>query len=186
MLLSGLHFSLIALLQIGAEPVVIHKPLPRSSTKIRDTANTNFIVLHYDDGDGYAIARRTLIKRHLAYHYYIERSGRIIKMVDPKYEIAHAGPSLWRSYLRMNKYSIGICLQNNPPQQYTDVQYVSLAWLIKVIQNRFKDKDSTAYTILGHGDIATPRGRKMDPGEHFDWGKLYSILGYDNGYVRRN
>lgn len=180
-----MNWILIALLQL-AEPTVIDKPLPRAIKGIRDTASTNFIVLHYDDGDGYEVARRTLIKRHLAYHYYIERSGRIIKLVDPKYEISHAGPSLWRSYLRMNLYSIGICLQNNPPQEYTEVQYTSLAWLIKVLQARFKDKDSTARTILGHGDIATPRGRKQDPGDHFDWGKLYTLLEYNNGHVRRN
>ena len=93
-------------------------------------------------------------------------------MVDPKYEASHAGASLWRSYLRMNKYSIGICLQNNSKQEYTEKQYVSLTWLIKTLQNRFKDKDSTAHTILGHSDIATPRGRKIDPGPQFDWEKL--------------
>jgi N-acetyl-anhydromuramyl-L-alanine amidase AmpD len=122
----------------------------------------------------------------LSYHYYIERDGKIIKMVDPKYEASHAGASLWRSYLRMNKYSIGICLQNNAKQKYTEDQYVSLAWLIKSLQRRFKDDDSTAHTILGHEDVATPRGRKEDPGEYFEWNKLYSLLGYNDGNVRRN
>jgi len=175
---------LLALLQL-MEPPIVNKPMPRASKTLRDTTK-NFIVLHYDGGDSYSIARRTLIRRHLSYHYYIERNGTIIKMVDPKYEASHAGTSLWRTYLRMNKYSIGICLQNNAKQEYTEKQYVSLAWLIKSLQKRFNDADSTAHTILGHGDIATPRGRKQDPGEHFEWTKLYSLLGYDDGNVRRN
>jgi len=179
-----LMWGLAVLLQL-AEPTVIHRPMPRSTSKIRDTSR-NFIVLHYDESDSYLGTRRWLIKKRNSYHYYIERSGRIIKLVDPKYEANHAGASLWRTYLRMNRYSIGICLQNKVPQEYTDVQYKSLAWLIKVMQSRFKDKDSTAYVILGHSDVAIPRGRKHDPGEHFEWNKLYSLLGYDNGNVRRN
>ena len=176
--------GLVALLQI-TEPTVLDKPIRMPYKMKRDTTK-NFIVLHYDDSDSYLGTRKWLIKKRNSYHYYIQRSGVIVKMVDPKYQANHAGASLWRSYLRMNKYSIGICLENKPPQLYTEKQYNSLAWLIKVLQSRFKDKDSTARTILGHGDIATPRGRKQDPGEHFDWGKLYTLLEYNNGHVRRN
>lgn len=154
---------------------MINRPLPIKKVERRDTTR-NFIVLHYDGSGNYSSARRWLIKKRNSYHYYIERSGRIIKLVDPKYQANHAGVSLWRTYLRMNKYSIGICLQNKPPQSYTEAQYTSLTWLIKQMQNRFKDKDSTAHVILGHSDVAVPRGRKEDPGEHFDWDKLYSLL----------
>lgn len=179
-----LIWGLSILLQL-AEPTVVNKPMPNFSKRFRDTTKS-FIVLHYDESDSYLGTRRWLIKKRNSYHYYIERSGRIIKLVDPKYEANHAGTSLWRSYLRMNRYSIGICLQNKVPQEYTEKQYVSLAWLIKAMQERFKDRDSTAHIILGHEDIAIPRGRKHDPGIHFDWDKLYSLLGYDYGDVRRN
>ena len=176
-----LAWKLIAFLQL-AQPTVVNKPIPNYSHLKRDTTK-NFIVLHYDESDSYLGTRRWLMKKHNNYHYYIERTGKIIKMLDPAFQANHAGVSLWRSYLSMNRYSIGICLQNVPPQRYTESQYISLAWLIKSLQQRFKDKDSTAYVILGHADVAVPRGRKQDPGEHFEWDKLYKMLGYDNGTI---
>ncbi len=164
--------GLVALLQI-TEPTVLDKPIRMPYKMKRDTTK-NFIVLHYDDSDSYLGTRKWLIKKRNSYHYYIQRSGVIVKMVDPKYQANHAGASLWRSYLRMNKYSIGICLENKPPQLYTDKQYNSLAWLIKVLQKRYPD--STSRFILGHSDVAVPRGRKHDPGPHFEWEKLLKLL----------
>lgn len=152
---------------------VIDKPIPIRYKPLRDTTE-NYIVLHYDENDNYFGTRQWLIKKGNSYHYYIERNGTIIKMVDPKYEAGHAGASLWNGHLRMNKYSIGICLENKPPQQYTQAQYISLSWLIKVLQKRFDDP--TSHVILGHSDVAIPRGRKQDPGPQFDWNELRRLL----------
>jgi N-acetyl-anhydromuramyl-L-alanine amidase AmpD len=152
---------------------VIDKPISVRYKPLRDTTK-NYIVLHYDESDNYFGTRRWLIKKGNSYHYYINRSGTIIKMMDPKYQAGHAGASFWRGNLRMNKYSIGICLENKPPQKYTLAQYNSLAWLIKVLQRRFDDP--TSQVILGHSDVAVPRGRKKDPGPHFDWGELHRRL----------
>jgi N-acetyl-anhydromuramyl-L-alanine amidase AmpD len=149
-------------------PAVLNKPL-RSEKKIRSTT-ANYIVLHYDEGGSYKSTRRALIKKGNSYHYYIQRDGTIIKLIDPKYEAAHAGISYYKGKVRLNKYSIGICLQNDPPQTYTEKQYSSAAWLINELQHRYKD--STTKVLLGHSDIAFPRGRKVDPGEHFNWEKL--------------
>jgi AmpD protein len=76
--------------------------------------------------------------------------------------------------VRLNKYSIGICLQNDPPEAYTEKQYNSVAWLINELQLRYKD--STSKVIVGHSDIALPRGRKLDPGKHFSWITLYAHI----------
>ena len=149
-------------------PTLLNKPLPVKKTT---RSATNYIVLHYDDGGSYKSTRRTLIKKRNSYHYYIQRDGTIIKLIDPKYEASHAGISYYKGKFRLNKYSIGICLQNNPPEAYTEKQYNSAGWLIKQLQSRYKD--STSKVIIGHSDIALPRGRKIDPGEHFNWEKLY-------------
>lgn len=153
-------------------PTIRSHPLPIKKD-IRDST-VNFIVLHYDAGDSYNVARRTLIKRHLSYHYYIQRDGKIVKMVDPKYKASHVGLSYFKGYVRLNKYSIGICLQNNSKQPYTETQYNSLAYLISHLQKRYPD--STARVIVGHGDIAFPLGRKKDPGVLFDWQLLGNNL----------
>lgn len=150
-------------------PTLLNKPLPSKKT-VRSTT-INYIVLHYDDGGSYKSTRRTLIKKRNSYHYYIQRDGTIIKLIDPKYEASHAGISYYKGKFRLNKYSIGICLQNDPPEAYTEKQYNSAGWLIKQLQSRYND--STSKVIIGHSDIAFPRGRKIDPGKHFDWEKLH-------------
>lgn len=153
-------------------PTVIHNPLA-GTHRVRDTSK-NYIVLHYDDGKSYSSARSFLIKKGNSYHYYIKRDGTIMKMLDTKYEAGHAGLSYYNGNVRMNRYSIGICLQNNPPQKYTTAQYNSAAWLIRQLQKRYED--STSKIILGHSEIAVPRGRKKDPGKHFNWKKLHMLI----------
>jgi len=148
-------------------PTLLNKPL---SVKKTLRGATNYIVLHYDDGGSYKSTRRILIKKRNSYHYYIQRDGTIIKLIDPKYEASHAGISYYKGMVRLNKYSIGICLQNDPPQTYTEKQYNSAGWLIKQLQSRYND--STSKVIIGHSDIALPRGRKIDPGPYFNWEKL--------------
>ena len=154
------------LLQI--QPVVVNKLLPVK--KLPRDESKNYIILHYDEGTSYNGTRTTLIKTGSSYHYYIQRNGNIIQLVDTKYQAGHAGISYYNGLFKMNKYSIGICLQNKPPQQYTEVQYQRLVWLIKQLQVKYPD--STSKIILGHSDIAIPRGRKKDPGNHFNW-KLF-------------
>ena len=155
-----------------ASPVIVKQPIPGTHS-LRDTT-TNFLVIHYDSGANYSATRRWLIRRGNIYHYYIKRDGTIVQMLDPKYEGAHAGLSYWDGLFRMNLYSIGICLQRLPPETYTMPQYRSLAWLITRLESRFSD--IRGRPILGHSDIAIPRGRKKDPGLDFRWDSLYILL----------
>lgn len=152
-------------------PLLLNKPIPHKK-EYRDTS-WNYIVLHSDEGNGYDGTRRALIKKRNGYHYYIQRNGTIIKMIDPKYKASHAGVSYYKGKIRMNNYSIGIAFQNKN-QEFTESQYVSAAWLISELQDRYPD--STSRSILGHSDIAIPRGRKKDPGKRFDWKKLQNLL----------
>lgn len=149
------------------KPTVINKPFPFSF--YRDTTD-NYIIIHYDNGIEERSTFRWLRRRHTAYHYFITRDGIIYKLIDPKYRANHAGMSKWNGHLGMNEYSIGICLQNDGQQEYTTIQYRSLAWLIRVLKNRYPD--ITNNRIIGHEDIAWPKGRKQDPGKHFDWLKI--------------
>lgn len=163
--------KLLLIMQIYA-PTIINDPLP-TAKKLRDTT-TNYIVLHYDDGGSYKDVRRTLVKSKNSYHYYITRDGTIYNLVDTKYAANHAGVSYYRGYVRLNNYSIGICFQNKPPQEYTSIQYKNAAWLIKQLQEQYKD--STANIIIGHSNIAFPRRRKSDPGKHFNWDVFNKLL----------
>lgn len=152
-------------------PKIVNRPLPAKER--RDTSVT-FIVIHYDSSPDPKTTFRFLRKKHNSYHYYIARNGTIYKMVDPAYKANHAGISFYDGRIRMNRYSIGICFENQYPEEYTDAQYASGAWLIKTLYKRFPE--AKTHPLLGHSDIAIPRGRKSDPGEHFSWDRLKSHI----------
>jgi len=161
-----LHLLLLWTLAFSP-PTVVHTPFPKGPP--RDTTD-NFIVLHYDESLNEAATFRWLRKKRNSYHYFIRRDGTIHKLIDPAYQANHAGASLLDGYFSFNKFSIGICLQNDGKIAYTDHQYMSLLWLINIQKQRFHD--ITEEKIIGHGDIAVPRGRKSDPGDHFDWFRI--------------
>lgn len=172
-------FTIALLLQL-ATPTILDRPLPVRRRITRDTT-INYVILHNDGGTGgYSVARRTLIRRRLSYHYYISRNGNVIKMLDPKYEASHVGYSYWNGLFRINRYSIGICLENGISLAYSIEQYNSLAWLILNLQQRFPD--STTKTIVGHSEVALPLGRKTDPGPLFDYNHLNRILTDESNY----
>jgi N-acetyl-anhydromuramyl-L-alanine amidase AmpD len=167
--------GLMLLLQlIATQPKMVQQLLPQRRVEFRDTTR-NYIIIHNDGGSGgYSSARATLIKRRLSYHYYVKRDGTIIKLLDPKYQASHVGYSMWKGLVRINRYSIGICLENGITKPYTTSQYQSTGWLIKQLRKRYKD--TTTYTVVGHSDVALPLGRKDDPGPNFDWKKLSMLL----------
>jgi len=107
-----------------------------------------------------------LRRRRLAYHYFIERDGRIYKYVDPKYIAKHAGISFHEGLFSWNKFSIGVCLQGVTGMVYTDQQYESLKQLITYLNQRYTDLKTKP--IKFHSQIAFPWGRKNDPGVTFD------------------
>lgn len=147
--------------------------VPFRSKEHRDTSVT-YLVIHNDSSPNPRTTFRFLKKKKNSYHYYIDRSGIVYRLIDPAYVANHAGLSFYDGYLRMNQYSIGICLENVPPAEYTSAQYESLAWLVKQMYVRFPDSQS--HRIVGHEDIAIPRGRKSDPGPYFLWSRLYTLL----------
>lgn len=152
-------------------PTVTYKPLPVKHN-LRDTT-TNYIVLHGDESPSYNVTRNTLILRGNSYHYYVRRNGQITQFLDTQYEGGHAGLSYYKGHIRMNLYSIGICLQDLKTKTYTKEQYKSTAWLIVQLQKKYKD--STSHIILSHAMIAIPRGRKSDP-KGFDWKLLDNYI----------
>ena len=52
-------------------------------------------------------------KSKVSSHYFIKNNGKILNLVPDLYEAWHAGKSIWKNYKSLNKYSIGIEI-NNP------------------------------------------------------------------------
>lgn len=101
-------------------------------------------------------------------HYVIALDGRITQMVAESARGWHAGVSHWRGESDINSASIGIEIQNPghnagypafPVVQMMAVRDLSLdiCWRNGI----------TPEGVLAHSDVAP--GRKIDPGERFDW-----------------
>jgi AmpD protein len=84
----------------------------------------------------------------------------------------HAGKSSYEGRERCNDFSIGIELEGTESIPYTEAQYLQLAEVIGTLLKAYPGL--SPQNITGHSDIAP--GRKSDPGESFDWKKLFSLL----------
>ena len=87
---------------------------PNFSTIRRIKKKIKFIVIHYTGmiGENKAINRLTDSKSKVSSHYFIKKNGKIILMVPDLFEAWHAGISGWKNIESLNKYSIGIEIQN--------------------------------------------------------------------------
>ena len=129
-----------------------------------------FIIIHYTGmiSEDSAIKKLTKSDSKVSCHYFIKNNGKIINMVPDLYTAWHAGKSSWGKYNLLNKYSIGIEI-NNPGHQhgYKNFklnQIISLKKLLKFLIKKYNIKNKH---ILGHSDISP--NRKKDPGEKFPW-----------------
>ena len=137
---------------------------------VRDTTK-NYVVIHNDGSNMSARGTYNVLRRRrLAYHYFIDRNGKIYRYVDEKYVAKHAGITWYDGMISWNNFSIGICLQGMNGLAYNDKQYASLQKLLDTLRTRYKD--ITKERIVYHSQIAFPRGRKKDPGETFDRNRI--------------
>ncbi|MBL70932.1 MAG: N-acetylmuramoyl-L-alanine amidase [Rhodobiaceae bacterium] len=133
------------------------------------------IILHYTDmaDCDLALARLCDAEAKVSAHYLIRRDGHIFHLVDEAARAWHAGVSCWRGEADMNSASIGIELDHNGHKDgkmdaFLEAQISALIWLLQEVTARHA---IAPQNILGHSDIAP--GRKIDPGEAFDWAALH-------------
>ena len=104
-------------------------------------------------------------------HFLIRRDGELIQFVPCVRRAWHAGQSEWRGRGRCNDFAVGIELEGADDAPFEDVQYLQLVRLARALGRTYPIAD-----CVGHSDIATPAGRKTDPGPFFDWPRFRSLL----------
>ena len=146
----------------------INFDLPKRSKNI-----IKFIIIHYTGmkKESNAIKKLCDPNSKVSSHYFIKDNGQILNLVPDLYNSWHAGKSRWKNFENLNKYSIGIEI-NNPGhdhgyKKFTSKQIFSLVRLLKFLIKKYNIKNRN---ILGHSDIAP--NRKKDPGEKFPWKTL--------------
>ena len=146
---------------------------PNFSLPKRAKKKIKFIILHYTGMKKEELALKRLCdeKTKVSSHYFVKRSGELIKLIPDLYEAWHAGKSNWKKTKSLNKSSIGIEIQNQGHdhnyERFTSKQIITITKLLKQLIRFYK---IDLNNVLGHSDIAPDR--KKDPGENFPWKKL--------------
>ena len=137
----------------------------------------SFVIIHFTETKTLdeALNLLTSSDRKVSSHYLIDKNGEIFNLVGIDKRAWHAGESMWDNYDDINSRSIGIEIVNSGEvikEDYTAKQINSLSDLLLGLL-----KDFNIENILGHSDIAPTR--KIDPGVHFPWQKIYQNLGLE-------
>ncbi|NDP28804.1 MAG: N-acetylmuramoyl-L-alanine amidase [Flavobacterium sp.] len=134
----------------------------------------NFIIIHHTAQDSLAQTLKTFTttKPQVSAHYVIADDGRVVQMVNDYLRAWHGGAASWGKNTDINSASIGIELDNNGIEPFSDKQILSLLALLSKLK---KDYNIPTQNILGHSDIAPTR--KTDPSKLFPW-KLLALNGF--------
>ncbi|MDR7210377.1 N-acetylmuramoyl-L-alanine amidase [Flavobacterium piscis] len=164
-----LHIIKDSLSKTGSTPL-----LNGINTEWIGTVNFNlrkpsFIIIHHTAQDSLqqTISTFTKTKTQVSAHYIISDDGKVVQMLNDYLRAWHAGNSNWGKTTDLNSCSIGIELDNNGFEPFSEAQISSLVALLTKLK---KDYNIPTQNILGHSDIAP--GRKQDPSALFPWKTL--------------
>lgn len=152
---------------------IIDSPSPNQGDRPAGV-KPRLIVIHGTVGtDAGDLSHLRRAESQVSYHYLVQRTGQIHRLVRPERRAWHAGKSVWKGVEDVNDFSIGIGLSNlgNGIELFTEAQYLSAGYLCSVFRREFSiGMDS----IVGHYHISP--GRKTDPWYTFEWGRLFARM----------
>jgi len=137
-------------------------------------ARPDLLILHYTGmPTANAAFERLRSETHqVSCHYFVFEDGEVVQMVPEARRAWHAGQSIWEGHKDINSRSIGIEIANRGHEwgylDFPEAQMRALTALTADIVGRWAIKP---HHVLGHSDIAPLR--KEDPGEKFDWRRLF-------------
>lgn len=186
-----LRLGMLCSLLSACSPSSEHYHLVTQTSPNQDS-RVQYLVLHYTQiDDASSLLELTRPASQVSAHYLLSRDEKggkptLYALVPESQRAWHAGRSHWQGAQALNAASIGIEIVNlgydtadsqlplnqRRWQPYTEGQLRALAELLKELSARYHIKPSR---ILGHSDIAP--GRKVDPGPHFPWQRLYAEYG---------
>ncbi|WP_018630287.1 N-acetylmuramoyl-L-alanine amidase [Niabella aurantiaca] len=134
-----------------------------------DARKPNFVILHHT---AQTSAEQTLFtfsisRTSVSAHYVVGRDGVTYQMLNEYMRAWHAGRSKWGAITDMNSCSIGIEIDNNGTEPFSDAQMNSLIKLLDYLKDKFGIPQAN---FIGHSDIAP--SRKNDPSKYFPWKRL--------------
>jgi len=143
---------------------------------LSDNSSPDILLLHYtgmeDDALGSGALKWLCCEESgVSCHYFVRENGEVVQLLPEEKRAHHAGVGLWEADPDTNSRSIGIEIVNGGHPsglpEFPELQMQAVARLSKDIIARHRIE---ARRVLAHSDIAP--GRKLDPGEKFDWAWL--------------
>jgi len=131
----------------------------------------SFVIIHHtaQGACDKTLKSFTMPASKVSAHYVICKDGTVHHMLNDYLRAWQAGVSKWGNMVDINSSSIGIEIDNNGFEPFTDAQVASLLRLLARLK---KDYSIPAANFIGHSDIAP--GRKVDPNRYFPWQTLAS------------
>jgi len=129
----------------------------------------NFVIIHHtaQNSCDQTLKTFTLTRTLVSAHYVICRDGTVHHMLNDMLRAQHAGVGKWGGITDMNSNSIGIEIDNNGSEPFSEAQINSLLLLLERLKKAYNIPQSN---FIGHLDWAP--GRKVDPSRLFSWKTL--------------
>lgn len=138
----------------------------------------SYVIIHHTAQNSceQTLTTFTLKRTEVSAHYVICRDGTVQHMLNDYLRAWHAGNARWGNLSDINSASIGIELDNNGFEPFTEAQINNLVIVLKMLKKQFSIPTAN---FIGHSDIAPKR--KVDPSRFFPWEQL-SREGFGNWY----
>ncbi len=129
----------------------------------------NMVIIHHTAQDACAQTLRTftLPRTQVSAHYVICKDGTVHHMLNDYLRAWHGGVARWGSVTDINSNSVGIEIDNNGFEPFTEAQ---IQGLLQVLAFLKKEYNIPTANFIGHSDIAPVR--KVDPNPFFPWQRL--------------
>lgn len=129
----------------------------------------NIVVIHHtaQNSCDQTLKTFTLRRTSVSAHYVLCKDGTVHHMLNDYLRAWHAGTGRWGNINDVNSSSIGIEIDNNGFEPFTNAQMTALLTVLDSLKSKYS---IPVANFVGHADIAPTR--KNDPNVNFPWKTL--------------
>jgi N-acetylmuramoyl-L-alanine amidase len=129
----------------------------------------NYVIIHHTAQNSceQTLKTFTTTRSQVSAHYVICKDGTIHHMLNDYLRAWHGGIGKWGSTTDINSSSIGIEIDNNGYEIFTEEQITKLLSLLSALKKMYGIPTAN---FIGHSDMAPTR--KVDPNVNFPWKTL--------------
>lgn len=138
----------------------------------------NYVIIHHTAQNSCTQTLNTFTstQAQVSAHYLICKDGTLHHMLNDYLRAWHAGAGKWGNETDINSASIGIEIDNNGSEYFSEAQLNVLLALLESLKKKYNIPTAN---FIGHADIAP--ARKVDPNVNFPWKRL-AENGFGNWY----